>query len=103
MLSDDPESICVRQDPSSIVVDRMMDGSKIGEFIFSIYAKSKRPDTATNQLDLYVEKLDLAWMPLTDKIQIKCEPATSPAIVSKSEQNEYTYVADFKLEYTQEV
>ena len=103
MLSGDSESICVRQDPSTLVTQRMMDGSRTGELIFAIYCKSLNPQTAIEQLEFYISMLDLNWMTLTSKTQIKLEPATSPQLVSKSEQNEYIYVSDFKLEYTQEV
>ena len=99
VLTDDSESICLRIDPSNLVENRFMDGSRKGRTIFSIYGKSTSKSTAINQLWTYINGLDLFEFPLTDNACITTIPSTEPHFISENENKEFIYVASFEMEY----
>ena len=96
------EELVVRHDPSSAKVSAYMDGSREGEFNFSMHAKSQSAINATNQLNKLISALDLTGeLELTDLIRVKIEPVTAVRFVTKTEKLEFIYSADFRIEYFQ--
>jgi hypothetical protein len=97
---DSVEEIMCRNDPSTAAESRYLDGSRIGAFNFSYYAKSKTSETARLQLDAIVTALDMPdFTVISGGTEIKCEAVTTPAFVSKSEAGEVIFVSSFRLEY----
>lgn len=94
------DEIMARNDPSQAVEHRYMDGSRVGIFSFSYYAKSLNSETARQQLDAIVAALDFADMTaISGGTKIKMEAATTPAFVTKSEAGEVIFTVGLKLEY----
>lgn len=99
VLSSDDESICLRIDPSNVADKRYMNGDRFGITNFSMYCKSESKGTAINQLNSYINGLDLKEVPLTDNITISTEPVTEPHFVSQADDGALIYTAAFKLQY----
>lgn len=96
----DNEEILIRHEPSSAKVQSYMDGSRVGEFNFSLKTKSQDAEKAVSQLSTLITKLDIrSDLSLTDLIRIKIEPVTAVRFVTKTDNLEYIYSADFRLEY----
>jgi hypothetical protein len=97
---DSVSEIMCRNDPSTAAESRYLDGSRIGAFNFSYYAKSANSETARLQLDAIVAALDMPdFTVISGGTEIKCEAVTTPAFVSKSEAGEVIFVSSFRLEY----
>ena len=98
--NDSIEELMARNDPSQAAETRYMDGSRIGIFQFSYYAKSKDSETARIQLEAIIAALDFKELStISDGTAIKLEAATTPAFVSKSEAGEVIFVTSLRLEY----
>jgi len=99
-IANNGEEIMCRNDPSQASESRYLDGSRIGQFNFSYYAKSANSETARAQLDAIVSALDMPdFTFISGGTEIKCEAVTTPAYVSKSEAGEVIFVSSFRLEY----
>jgi len=99
ILLEDSESISVRVEPGSSNEMRDMTGARYGDFQFAIYAKSKNPKTASDQLNDYIKALDIPKLELTARSNIKCEPITQAHYVSKAENGDVIYTVSFHIEY----
>lgn len=98
--NDSVEELMARNDPSQAAETRYLDGSRIGIFQFSYYAKSKDSETARIQLEAIIAALDFKELStISDGTAIKLEAATTPAFVSKSEAGEVIFVTSLRLEY----
>ena len=97
---DENESIAIRQLPSNNNVVTYMDGSRNGNFEFSMFAKSVDKVLAINQLNEYEEILNFpSWFQLTDECKVKVAPRGSVSFSSNADNNTTLYVNDFTLEY----
>jgi len=98
--NDSIEELMSRNDPSQAAETRYMDGSRIGVFQFSYYAKSSSSETARLQLESIISALDFKELStISNGTAIKLEAATTPAFVSKSEAGEVIFVTSLRLEY----
>lgn len=98
--NDSVEEVMARNDPSTAAETRYMDGSRVGTFNFSYYAKSANSETARNQLENIIAALDFKELStISNGTSIKLEAATTPAFVSKSEAGEVIFVSSLRLEY----
>jgi len=98
--NDSVEELMSRNDPSQAAETRYMDGSRIGVFQFSYYAKSSSSETARLQLEAIIAALDFKELStISNGTAIKLEAATTPAFVSKSEAGEVILVTSLRLEY----
>ena len=98
--NDSVEELMARNDPSQAAETRYMDGSRIGVFQFSYYAKSSSSETARLQLEAIIAALDFKELStISNGTAIKLEAATTPAFVSKSEAGEVIFVTSLRLEY----
>jgi len=98
--NDSIEELMARNDPSQAAETRYMDGSRIGVFQFSYYAKSSSSETARLQLESIISALDFKELStISNGTAIKLEAATTPAFVSKSEAGEVIFVTSLRLEY----
>ena len=98
--NDSVEELMARNDPSQAAETRYLDGSRIGTFNFSYYAKSANSETARMQLDAIIAALDFKELStISNGTAIKLEAATTPAFVSKSEAGEVIFVTSLRLEY----
>ena len=98
--NDSVEELMSRNDPSQAAETRYLDGSRIGIFQFSYYAKSASSETARIQLEAIIAALDFKELStISDGTAIKLEAATTPAFVSKSEAGEVIFVTSLRLEY----
>ena len=98
--NDSVEELMSRNDPSQAAETRYLDGSRIGIFQFSYYAKSKDSETARIQLEAIIAALDFKELStISNGTAIKLEAATTPAFVSKSEAGEVIFVTSLRLEY----
>ena len=98
--NDSVEELMARNDPSQAAETRYMDGSRIGIFQFSYYAKSANSETARLQLESIISALDFKELStISNGTAIKLEAATTPAFVSKSEAGEVIFVTSLRLEY----
>jgi len=98
--NDSVEELMARNDPSQAAETRYLDGSRIGTFNFSYYAKSANSETARIQLDAIISALDFKELStISNGTAIKLEAATTPAFVSKSEAGEVIFVTSLRLEY----
>ena len=98
--NDSIEELMARNDPSQAAETRYLDGSRIGMFNFSYYAKSSNSETARLQLEAIIAALDFKELStISDGTAIKLEAATTPAFVSKSEAGEVIFVTSLRLEY----
>jgi hypothetical protein len=98
--NDSVEELMARNDPSQAAETRYMDGSRIGTFNFSYYAKSANSETARLQLEAIISALDFKELStISNGTAIKLEAATTPAFVSKSEAGEVIFVTSLRLEY----
>ena len=98
--NDSIEELMSRNDPSQAAETRYMDGSRIGVFQFSYYAKSSSSETARLQLEAIISALDFKELStISNGTAIKLEAATTPAFVSKSEAGEVIFVTSLRLEY----
>ena len=98
--NDSVEELMARNDPSQAAETRYMDGSRIGVFQFSYYAKSSSSETARLQLEAIISALDFKELStISNGTAIKLEAATTPAFVSKSEAGEVIFVTSLRLEY----
>ena len=98
--NDSVEELMSRNDPSQAAETRYMDGSRIGIFQFSYYAKSSSSETARLQLEAIIAALDFKELStISNGTAIKLEAATTPAFVSKSEAGEVIFVTSLRLEY----
>ena len=98
--NDSIEELMSRNDPSQAAETRYMDGSRIGVFQFSYYAKSSSSETARLQLEAIIAALDFKELStISNGTAIKLEAATTPAFVSKSEAGEVIFVTSLRLEY----
>ena len=98
--NDSVEELMARNDPSQAAETRYMDGSRIGIFQFSYYAKSSSSETARLQLEAIISALDFKELStISNGTAIKLEAATTPAFVSKSEAGEVIFVTSLRLEY----
>jgi len=98
--NDSVEELMARNDPSQAAETRYLDGSRIGTFNFSYYAKSANSETARIQLEAIISALDFKELStISNGTAIKLEAATTPAFVSKSEAGEVIFVTSLRLEY----
>ena len=98
--NDSIEELMSRNDPSQAAETRYMEGSRIGIFQFSYYAKSSSSETARLQLESIISALDFKELStISNGTAIKLEAATTPAFVSKSEAGEVIFVTSLRLEY----
>ena len=98
--NDSVEELMARNDPSQAAETRYMDGSRVGTFNFSYYAKSANSETARLQLEAIISALDFKELStISSGTAIKLEAATTPAFVSKSEAGEVIFVTSLRLEY----
>ena len=98
--NDSVEELMARNDPSQAAETRYLDGSRIGTFNFSYYAKSANSETARIQLEAIIAALDFKELStISNGTAIKLEAATTPAIVYKSEAGEVIFVTSLRLEY----
>jgi hypothetical protein len=98
--NDSIEELMSRNDPSQAAETRYLDGSRIGIFQFSYYAKSSSSETARLQLEAIISALDFKELStISNGTAIKLEAATTPAFVSKSEAGEVIFVTSLRLEY----
>jgi hypothetical protein len=96
----DLEEIIIRHEPSSAKVVPYMDGSREGEFNFSIHAKSQDGAKSVDLLSRLITDLDIKDdLQLTDLIKIKIEPVTAVRFITKTDNLEYIYASDYKLTY----
>jgi hypothetical protein len=98
--NDSVEELMARNDPGRATETRYMDGSRIGIFNFSYYAKSANSETARIQLESIIAALDFNELTtISGGTAIKLEEATTPAFVSKSEAGEVIFTTSLRLEY----
>lgn len=98
-LNQGTEEIICRQEPSSIET-RYLDGRRLGVINFAYYTKSIDQKKAREQLDTIINGLDFQEMTqITDGLFVKVEVVTLPHYVSKTENGEHIFTANFKLEY----
>lgn len=98
-LNQGTEEIICRQEPSSIET-RYLDGRRLGVINFAYYTKSIDQKKAREQLDSIINGLDFQEMTqITDGLFVKVEVVTLPHYVSKTENGEHIFTANFKLEY----
>jgi hypothetical protein len=98
--NDSIEELMSRNDPGQAAETRYMDGSRVGTFNFSYYAKSANSETARIQLEAIVAALDFKELTvISGGTAIRLEAATTPAFVSKSEAGEVIFVTSLRLEY----
>lgn len=98
--NDSVEELMARNDPGQAAETRYLDGSRIGTFNFSYYAKSANSETARIQLEAIISALDFKELStISNGTAIKLEAATTPAFVSKSEAGEVIFVTSLRLEY----
>ena len=102
-LSESYGSICFRTEPGDSSQMRDLLGNLYGDYQFAVYCKSESKEEAINQITYYIGSLDLNQFPLTDRIEITCEPLTEPHYVSKADNGELIYTASFHIEYYQGV
>ena len=97
---DSSEEIMARNDPNRATETRYLDGSRVGRFSFSYYAKSVNSETARLQLEAIIAALDFAELtPINGAASIKLEAATTPAFVTKTDAGEVVFVSSLALEY----
>lgn len=95
------ESIAIRQLGSDNNVTRYMDGTRVGQFDFAMFANSASQEKAIEQLEVYESILDIPGnLQLTDQCSIKVEPNSDIRFVGENEDSTTTYSNTFKLEYT---
>lgn len=102
--SEDSARFMLRQDPGTAVETRYMDGSRVGQFAYSMYAKSLNAQTAVADLYELEKLLDLPHgLQLESGIQIvKNVLVTSAHFVTKTDKNEKIYTSSFLLDYYME-
>lgn len=93
------DATMVRANPGTPTEKRYFDGSRKGQFPFSIYARSDDGGKAYDLLCTYIAGLDLKDVRLTDETLVTIEPTSNPALVQKTEGGDYTYLAGFRLDY----
>ena len=102
--TDASERFMLRQDPGTAVETRYMDGSRVGQFAYSMYAKDLNAQTAVADLYELEKLLDLPHgLALEVGIQIvKNVLITSAHFVTKTDKNEKIYTSRFLLDYYME-
>ena len=102
--TDASERFMLLQDPAQAVESRYMDGSRVGQFAYSMYAKSLNAQTAVSDLYELEKLLDLPHgLQLESGIQIvKNVLITSAHFVTKTDKNEKIYTSSFLLDYYME-
>ena len=96
----DAEAIAFRALPSNQIETRYMDRTRVGKVIIEAYAKSKDAQAAFDQLETYVQLLDLPDdLNLTEETTIKAEPTTQVHFIQKTEQQEFIYAMTFNVDY----
>jgi hypothetical protein len=99
-LGEKSEELMARNDPSRAVEARYLDGSRVGTFNFSYYAKSMDSEKARQQLDAIVSALDFkSFASISGVTKLRMEAATTPAFVTKTEAGEVVFVASLQIEY----
>jgi len=81
-----------------------MDGSRVGQFSYSLYAKDLDAQTAVSELYELERLLDLPHgLALESGVQIvKNVLVTSANFVTKTDKNEKIYTSSFMLDYYME-
>lgn len=101
VIEENGESISIRQLGSDNNVERYMDGTRVGNFDFAMFAKSSDQEKAIAQLEVYESILDLpVEFQLTDQCAIKIEPNSDVRFVGINEDQTTLYSNTFKAEYT---
>ena len=102
--TDASQRFMLRQDPSTATETRYMDGSRVGQFSYSMYAKDLNAQTAVADLYELEKLLDLPHgLALETGIQIvKNVLVTSAHFVTKTDKNEKIYTSSFTLDYYME-
>ena len=94
------EEIIIRHNPTTLSEITYLDGSRNGNFKFSILTKSLNGSTAVAQLNTLIQELYLiAGIDINPLLWVKIEPITGIIPISKTETRQYIYSASFKLEY----
>ena len=95
------ESLAIRQLGSDNNVNRYMDGTRVGNFDFAMFAKSADQEKAIEQLEAYEPILDLPEnFQLTDQCSVKIEPNSDIRFVGENENGTTMYSNTFQVEYT---
>jgi len=102
--TDASQRFMLLQDPSQAVETRYMDGSRVGQFAYSMYAKDLNAQTAVADLFEIEKLLDLPHgLQLESGIQIvKNVLVVSAHFVSKTDKHEKIYTSSFMLDYYME-
>jgi hypothetical protein len=97
------EEVIIRHEPSNAKVVPYMDGSREGEFKFSLFAKSQDSQKAVDLLSRLITELDIKDdLQLTGLIKIKIEPVSAVRYITKTDNLEFIYSTDFQLTYNEE-
>jgi hypothetical protein len=97
--TDTGDAMMIRANPGNPVEVRYLDGSRDGQFPFSVYARSDDSGKAYNVLCDLFKTLDLTDVQLTDETLVSVIPTSNPSLVQKTEAGDYTYTAGFRLNY----
>lgn len=97
--TDTGDAVMIRANPGQPVETRYIDGSRDGQFPFSLYCRSNDSEKAYNQLCDLMDVLDLQDVYLTDETLVTIVPTSNPSLVQKTEAGDYTYTAGFRLNY----
>lgn len=96
----DLEEIMIRHEAGSAKTTTYMDGSREGQFNFSLFTKSTDAEKASSQLSSLITDLDLvSGLKLTELLTIKIEPVSSVRFITKTENLEFIYSSDFVVNY----
>lgn len=93
------DEIMCREEPSTAVETRYLDGTRIGGFNFTYYSKADEIPTARDRLYTIIDTLDLEESEIDSGISITITAITSPNFIQKTEAGEYIFSAAFKLDY----
>lgn len=98
-ITESGDAMMIRANPGNPVEVRYIDGSRDGQFPFSVYARSDDSENAYNVLCDLFKTLDLTDVELTDETLVSVSPTSNPSLVQKTEAGDYTYTAGFRLNY----
>lgn len=93
------DAVMIRAIPGNPVETRYLDGSRDGQFPFSLYCRSNDGEKAYDQLCDLLPVLDLQDVYLTNETLVTIVPTSNPSLVQKTEGGDYTYTAGFRLNY----
>ena len=97
--TDSGDAMMIRANPGNPVEERYLDGSRDGQFPFSLYCRSNDGEKAYNHLCDILPVLDLQDVYLTNETLVTIVPTSNPSLVQKTEGGDYTYTAGFRLNY----